>query len=118
MKGVVGMTDLPAESAFPPDALRRFINIWYRAGAAAPVFIEILLGLTEREQDEFMAGHDEMWLAKETPERLQRLYAIMTQLHMAWRQQRAEELRNMSAHDGGNRSLPIPIVIDLGISPA
>jgi hypothetical protein len=105
MRGVAEMTDAPAESANPHDAMRDFIKTWYRGGADAPLFVEFLLGLTPGEQDEFMAGNDEVWLAMKTPERLQRFDAIMTQLLLTWRQQRADEIRRAFAHDRGLPSI-------------
>jgi hypothetical protein len=65
-----------------------------------------------------MAGNDAVWLAKETPEQLRRCDAIMTQLHTAWLQDRAERVRTMSAHDYETWSRPFLIVLDLGIPPA
>ena len=106
------MTDVPAESANPHDAWRGVINAFYRGGADAPLFVEFLLGLTKSEQDEFLAGNDAVWLAKKTPERLQRLDAFVTQLHKTWRQHRAEELCHMSAQDGGNYGPPIPVFVE------
>jgi hypothetical protein len=117
MKGVSEMTDVPAESANPHDGMRGVINAFYRGGADAPLFVEFLLGMTPGEQDEFLAGNDAVWLAKKTPERLQRYDAIMAQLHKAWRQHRAERLRNMSTLDYETWSQPFQIIIDLGIPP-
>ena len=112
------MMDVPAESANPHDAMRGFINACYRGGPDAHLLVEYLLGLTEWEQDEFLAGNDAVWVAKKTPERLQRLDAIMTQVILTWRQQRAERLRTVSAQDYEAWNQPFQIVLDLGIPPA
>jgi hypothetical protein len=117
MKGVAGMSNLSAESANPHDALRGVINAFYHGGADAPLVVEFLLGLTTSEQEEFLAGNDAVWLAKKTPERLQRLDAFVTQLHTAWWQHRAEELRHMSAQDGGTQSPPIPVFVEFRLPP-
>lgn len=97
------MSDLPAERSDAAEAMRDLIETWYRTGAP-PAFIALLVGVSEQEVAAILAGSDDVLYATATPERLQRVDAIMTQWHAGWLQLRAERLRRARAHDTGSPS--------------
>jgi hypothetical protein len=101
MKGVAEMTDESTVPRYSPECVRNITTLFRQHGVPVQA-IEWTFGLTPEEQDQLMAGRDDVWLCKDSPEHRQRVDARVTWWDTALEQALAEFMRLKRADEGGD----------------
>ena len=94
------MTDEPTVPQYSPRIVRNIITLFREHGVPGQA-IEWTFGLTSEEQDQLVAGRDDVWLRKDSPEHRQRVDVRMTSWDTALEQVLAESMRLERAEEGG-----------------